>query len=114
MDIMHSLISNLGECLYSVFHLFVVYVLFVYNLIEALMPFSGQLTGLVWIFVSQRCQSLKMALSFNPFVILMSGTPSLRAEMTLIILVSYLNAELWFKCTPGVRAIELWTLRSQY
>ena len=94
--------------------MFVVYVLFVFILTEALMPFSGPLISLVWIFVSQRGQSLKMVLSFHPFVILMSGIPSLRTELTLIILVSYLNAELWFKCTPGVRAIELWTPCSQY
>lgn len=38
---------------------------------------------------------------------LMSGTPDPKAEMTFIILDSYLNAEFGYKCTPGVRAIEL-------
>lgn len=91
----------------------VVYDLFVYIFIKALMPFSGQLFRLVWIFVSQRCLSFQMVLSFNLFIILMRGIPSLRVELTLIILVSYLNAGLWWKYTQGVRAIELWTPCSQ-
>lgn len=104
--ITHSLIPNLVECWYS-FIMPVVYVLLVYILIKALMPFSGHLFRLVWIFVPQRCQSFQMVSSFNLFIILMRGIPSLRAELALTIPFSYLNAELWLKYTPGVRAIEL-------
>lgn len=85
----------------------VVYVLLVYILFKALMLFSGQLFRLVWIFVPQRCQSFQMVLSFNLFIILTRGIPSLRAELALTIPFSYLNTELWLKYTPGVRAIEL-------
>lgn len=100
--ITHSFQILLNVCII----LFIFNISFVYVLIKALMSFSGKFFILVWIFVSQRCQSLKMFLSFNLLIILMSGTSHLRDEMTLIILLNHLHAEFPLKRTLGVKAIE--------